>query len=130
MDRVTGAATGEPGAVEKLIESHPAAIREILVQLRLVAIGSMPSSHEFVYHNAINYKLSEPPGTWICYIAAQRNYVNLGFYFGSHLSDPQKRLEGTGKRMRHVKVRTVEEARAKELADLIQDAWSGCLPES
>lgn len=130
MDRVTGAATGESGAVEKLIESHPAAIREILVQLRLVAIGSMPSSHEFVYHNAINYKLSEPPGTWICYIAAQRNYVNLGFYFGAHLSDPQKRLEGTGKRMRHVKVRTVEEAGAKELADLIREAWSGGLPES
>jgi len=130
MDRVTGAATGEPGAVEKLIESHPAAIREILVQLRLVAIGSMPSAHEFVYHNAINYKLSEPPGTWICYIAAQRNYVNLGFYFGTQLSDLQKRLEGTGKRMRHVKVRTVEEAGAKELADLIREAWSGGLPES
>lgn len=125
MDRETGAVTGEAGTVEKHIESHPTQIREIIKKLRWLAKDSMPSAHEFVYHNAINYKLSESPGTWICYIAAQRNYVNMGFYFGTNLSDPKKLLEGTGKRMRHVKVRSVEEAGTNELADLIRQAWTG-----
>jgi len=124
MDRVTGTVTGEAGTVEKYIESHPTQIREIIKKLRLVAKANMPSAHEFMYHNAINYKLPESPGTWICYIAAQRNYVNMGFFFGTKLSDPKKLLEGTGKRMRHVKVRTVEEAGTNELADLIRQAWT------
>lgn len=123
MDSATGA--GEAGSVEQHMDSYPAPIQEILKKLRLVARDSMPAAHEFLYHNAINYKLSEAPGTWICYIAAQRNYVNVGFYFGTTLSDPNKRLEGTGKRMRHVKVRTVEEAGDHELAELIRQAWTG-----
>lgn len=124
MDRVTGRVTAEAGTVEKHIESYPTQIRKIIEKLRAVAKDSMPGAHEFVYHHAINYKLSESPGTWICYIAAQRNYVNFAFYFGTYLSDPKKLLEGTGKRIRHVKVRTVEEAGADELADLIRQAWT------
>ncbi|SDO85762.1 hypothetical protein SAMN04487897_12475 [Paenibacillus sp. yr247] len=67
MDRVSGQATAEARTVEKLIESFPTQIREIIETLRGVAKANMPGAHEFVYHDAINYKLPESPGTWICY---------------------------------------------------------------
>src|SRR5512145_2735964 len=41
------------------------------------------------------------------YIMPLRQYVNLGFYRGAVLSDPAGLLEGTGKGLRHVKVRSL-----------------------
>ena len=116
--------TAEARTVENLIDTFPTHIRDIMKTLRAVAKANMQDAHEFVYHDAINYKLPESPSTWICYIAAQRNYVRLGFYFGANLSDPMELLEGTGKRMRHVKVRTVGEAGTDELRELIRQAWA------
>ena len=39
------------------------------------------------------------------YVDAFRSHVNVGFYLGAELDDPARVLEGSGKRMRHVKVR-------------------------
>lgn len=44
------------------------------------------------------------------YIMPRQGYVNLGFYQGAALADPERLLEGTGKGLRHVKVRTQAEA--------------------
>ena len=44
----------------------------------------------------------------ICYISAIKDRVNFGFYRGADLPDPAKLLEGTGKKLRHIKVRSVE----------------------
>lgn len=124
MARVSGPVTADARAVEQLIESYPTQMREIIGKLRSVAKASMPGADEFVYHDTINYRLPQSPSTWICYIAAARNYVRLEFYFGASLTDPKKLLEGTGKRMRHVKVRTVEKASEDAVADLIREAWT------
>ena len=39
------------------------------------------------------------------YVNAFSAHVNVGFFRGAELSDPSGLLEGTGKRMRHVKLR-------------------------
>jgi hypothetical protein len=39
------------------------------------------------------------------YVNAFRAHVNVGFFYGAALDDPAGLLEGTGKRMRHVKLR-------------------------
>lgn len=38
------------------------------------------------------------------YVAAFKAHVNVGFFYGMALDDPQGLLEGSGKRMRHVKL--------------------------
>ncbi|MBK0402423.1 DUF1801 domain-containing protein [Adhaeribacter sp. BT258] len=58
----------------------------------------------------------------VCYLAAQKNHVNLGFYEGGLLPDAGKLLEGTGAKMRHVKVRSLNEIAEKPLAELIREA--------
>ena len=39
------------------------------------------------------------------YVAAFKAHVNVGFFHGAALDDPHRLLEGSGKRMRHVKLR-------------------------
>ena len=43
------------------------------------------------------------------YVMPHAAHANLGFYQGALLDDPAGLLEGTGKRMRHVKLQTVED---------------------
>jgi len=40
----------------------------------------------------------------ICALRSGNGYIALQFYDGTHLDDPDSLLEGSGKRMRHVKV--------------------------
>ena len=57
------------------------------------------------------------------YVDAFKGHVNVGFFHGADLSDPAGLLEGTGKRMRHVKLRWGQEVRADALNALIVAAY-------
>jgi len=57
------------------------------------------------------------------YVNAFTAHVNLGFFLGAWLDDPAGLLEGTGKRMRHVKLRPDREPDADALAALIETAY-------
>ena len=50
-------------------------------------------------------------------------HVSVGFFLGAELKDPARLLQGTGKRMRHVKVRPGEPINSKALGALIQQAY-------
>lgn len=39
-----------------------------------------------------------------CYIALFKERINLGFYYGADLPDPENLLEGSGKTLRHIKI--------------------------
>ena len=58
----------------------------------------------------------------VCYLAATKSYVSLGFFNGVGLTDPQGRIEGTGKKMRHVKVRTLSDIDQQRFAAWIREA--------
>lgn len=58
----------------------------------------------------------------VCYVAVGRDHVKLGFFHGAHLPDPEGLLEGTGKAMRHVKVRSLSERERAALRDLVRHA--------
>src|SRR5215468_6776163 len=57
------------------------------------------------------------------YVDAFTAHVNVGFFQGAHLDDPAGLLEGTGKRMRHAKVRWGEPVQADALNALIITAY-------
>ena len=50
--------------------------------------------------------------------------MNVGFYHGAALDDPAGLLEGSGKRMRHVKLRPGVSIDAAALSALIDAAYS------
>ena len=58
------------------------------------------------------------------YVNAFRDHVNVGFFLGAFLKDPARLLEGTGKRMRHVKLRPGQDVDAAALSNLIDVAYA------
>ena len=52
-------------------------------------------------------------------IIPHKAHVNLQLADGVDLPNPDGRIEGTGKRVRHVKVRSVEDAGARWVRDAI-----------
>ena len=56
------------------------------------------------------------------YIMPMRGYVNLGFYQGAMLADPKRLLEGTGKSLRHVRIRSLTDANRSPVRALIAAA--------
>ena len=117
-------------SVEEWLSNLPTDLQEVTKALRAVARKNLPGAHEFIYHDAIGYSVNDSPFDRICYIAPQKKgYVNFGFFFGAGLSDPEKLLVGEGKRLRHVKIRSVDEAKNPALAKLIAATWREA-PES
>ena len=53
-----------------------------------------------------------------------RAHVNVGFFLGAELDDPAGLLEGTGRRMRHVKVKPGGDLNVAALSALIQAAYA------
>lgn len=51
------------------------------------------------------------------------NHVNVAFFRGTELDDPTGLLEGTGKHMRHVKLRPNEQVDSDALRNLIRTAY-------
>ena len=57
------------------------------------------------------------------YVNAFTAHVNVGFFRGAELDDPSGLLEGTGRFMRHVKLRPDRPVDAKALKELIDTAY-------
>ncbi|MGH9733736.1 MAG: DUF1801 domain-containing protein [Candidatus Acidiferrales bacterium] len=58
------------------------------------------------------------------YVNVFSSHVNVGFFHGAALSDPSRLLQGTGKFMRHVKLRPGAPINAAALRKLIDSAYS------
>jgi hypothetical protein len=57
------------------------------------------------------------------YVNAFTAHVNVGFFRSAELADPHRLLEGTGKFMRHVKLRPQSKVDATALSNLIEIAY-------
>ena len=116
---------GGGGAFEDVFSDASAEIRAIAYNLRALLAEIMPGLTEvpWGHQKTVGYgvgpkKMSEH----FCYLAPQKNHVNLGFMYGADLPDPEGLLEGNGKLMRHVKIKTREDAARPAIRNLIEAA--------
>jgi hypothetical protein len=58
------------------------------------------------------------------YVNVFTSHVNVGFFQGAALPDPARLLQGTGKFMRHLKLRPGTATNAEELSRLIDAAYA------
>jgi hypothetical protein len=58
------------------------------------------------------------------YVNVFTSHVNVGFFHGASLPDPSRLLEGTGKFMRHIKLKPGTPTDAESLKNLIAAAYS------
>jgi hypothetical protein len=66
-------------------------------------------------------------GAAFAYVNVFKSHVNLGFYAGASLRDPARLLEGSGKRMRHVKIVPAREVDRPSLKELISQSYEDVL---
>jgi hypothetical protein len=57
------------------------------------------------------------------YVNVFRSHTNVGFFYGAYLDDPAGLLEGTGKNMRHVKLKPGREPDSVALGALIDASY-------
>jgi hypothetical protein len=58
------------------------------------------------------------------YVNVFTAHVNVGFFRGAEIADPNGLLEGAGKFMRHVKLRPEQDVDAAALKKLIETAYT------
>ena len=111
--------------MSELPPSTSTAVEPIARKLREIILDDFPEAIEVVRlgDGAASYgvgpkKMSESH----VYVMPQAEYVNLGFWHGVGLPDPDGLLQGTGAKMRHIKVRSVDEAESHAVRALVTAA--------
>src|ERR1044072_4843093 len=123
-----------PAAVRKFLKPYDPNIRELALNLRTLVLEEMAPCYENIYDAysavAIGYGTSEKLGDGIFHIAVYGKGANLGFNDAATLADPKGILEGSGKRIRHIKIRKPEDLERPELRAYIRRARKQALTEA
>jgi hypothetical protein len=94
-------------------------LRKVVRELRSFVKKCVPGVKETVNAWGIpTFETRDP----FCFYMVGKNHVTFGFHFGTSLPDPKTLLEGTGKNIRHVKLRTVQDLERNGLKKLVQAA--------
>ena len=110
-----------------LLADHSPAIREITTRLRSLMFEIEPDIAEQVDlpDHLVAYGVGGPGGIRMrdltVAIAPHKEHVNVQLADGAQLADPMGIVEGTGKRVRHVKCRSLDDVARPELSRLIEE---------
>ena len=115
------------GQFDDLLQLGGDPLRPVMERLRVLILEIHPQVCEVV-------RLGEKAASYGCgprkmiegyaYIMPFRSWVNLGFFRGISLADPQGLLEGTGAKLRHVKIRSLYDAEQPGVRELIEEAYA------
>ncbi len=86
--------------------------------LRNMVLKLVPDMDELIKWKNLFYEKNG----FVSAIVLHKDHVNLQFARGSEIKDPSKMLEGTGKKIRHVKIYNSNQINTVELKNLIIEA--------
>lgn len=120
-------ASGHASVVQDEIVIELLSCRTLEVQalaqiMRQVVREAVPNAIEVIHHGALCYGTNVQRAALKVYLSFHTSHVNLGFYFGASLPDKEGLLEGEGKRMRHVKIRSQRDIRKAAFQRLVRTA--------
>ncbi len=112
----------EPSAdsrIETTARATDPKLQEIIRGLRDLILKAVPEVAEAVNPWGLpTFELNGP----MCYFMVATKHITFGFPRGTSLTDPHGLLEGTGKNLRHVKLRNVEDLRKDGLRELVEES--------
>lgn len=111
--------TKHPATHNEYLRAKNLGLKEVANQLRKLVKKTLPKSKEAI--NPWHVPIFESHGP-ICYYMAGKNHITLGFIRGTSLPDPEGLLEGTGKNLRHVKIKSADDLKQKGLRELLKSA--------
>ncbi|SDJ30611.1 DUF1801 domain-containing protein [Natribacillus halophilus] len=108
--------------VDQFISNLPNDIQDITVALREIILKSSPELIEDFKWSMPNYSYNG----LVCYLQTSKKHVNLGFHKGNELQekDTNKLLQGTGKTMRHIKIKKMDAIHPETFTLLIKEAMA------
>jgi hypothetical protein len=113
-----------PEELISFLAPYPRQVVEIMLATREVVWALCPNATETIWDACSTvtlgptYTHSHMQG--FLYVAATKDHVNLGLCDAAHLDDPEGRIEGTGNKWRHVKLRSPDDADDPYIQDLIR----------
>ncbi|TAL48415.1 MAG: hypothetical protein EPN92_03680 [Chitinophagaceae bacterium] len=117
----------------KFLKPFPKQIRENALWLRDFVWDLYPNCNELIYDNynalAFGWSTSDRLGDTFCSIAALANgkYLHFGFYWGSQISDPEKKLSGEGNQYRYIKVHDLKDFPKTYIKKLMKEAYANSM---
>ena len=117
--RFNGAARRDP-AIDAWMKKHAGELGAIAQQWFAVMRQCGDEVRELLHDGAPTACLGDVP---FAYVNVFSSHVNVGFFHGAELADPEGLLEGTGKCMRHVKLRPEAATNAEALRKLIEASF-------
>jgi hypothetical protein len=118
--RFTGAVERDP-AIEAWMKTHPGELGAIANHWFKVMRDCGDEVRELLHDGCPVACLGDAP---FGYVNVFASHVNVGFFHGAALPDPARLLQGTGKFMRHLKLKPGIAPNAAALSKLIDAAYS------
>jgi hypothetical protein len=101
-------------------------VRKMLLDVRQFVLREIPMVSETVndvlYAVTVGFTFSGRFKEAFCYAVAYNSHVNLGFNRGTELPDPERKLQGTGKLNRHVRIDSPADLEDPAIRQLIRAA--------
>jgi hypothetical protein len=114
----------------KFLKPFPPEIRETVLWIREFVWDLYPKTNELIYDNynalAFGWSPTDRLGHTFCSIAVGRSSHNLhfGFYWGSQIADPEKRLIGNGNQYRYLLVTAKKDFPRTYIKKLLKEAYA------
>jgi hypothetical protein len=107
--------------IDTWLNTHPPELASIARHWFALMRDCGDEVREILHDGCPNACLGDAPFAYVNVFTA---HVNVGFFHGASLPDPARLLQGSGKRMRHVKLKPGVTTNAEALTRLIHAAWS------
>ena len=118
--RFSGIVERDP-AIDAWMKEQPGELRSIARQWFGVMRKCGDEFRELMHDGCPVACVGDAP---FCYVNAFTAHVNVGFFHGAELPDPAGLLQGSGKHMRHVKLKPGAAVNSAALSKLIDEAYS------
>ncbi len=91
---------------------------EVVASVRRIILAAVPEAEESIKWAQPVYELNGP----FSYMKAFKNSVNFGFWRGVDINDPTGLLQGSGEKMRHIKLTGMEDINEEVFTDYVKQA--------
>ena len=104
--------------VDSYIAGLPTWQADIVAAVRKIILDTVPEAKESIKWAQPVYESGGP----FAYMKAFKNAVNFGFWRGVDLKDEKGLLQGSGDKMRHVKLTSLEDIQPQVFTEFIRQA--------
>jgi len=117
--------------LKQFLKPYPKKVRETVLWLRDFVWDLYPGCNELIYDNynavALGWSTSDRLGDTFCSIAAFSDFAHFGFFWGSRIADPDKKLLGKGNQYRYIKVEELKDFPRAYIKKLLKEAYANSM---